>query len=260
MAEVLILSAPDVARDLAAPVVWEHLDGASDPVLGAAEGSMPEPLYRALDRRRGGRDVSRTTVFTLDAHASPPGGHHLESYGEVPCSEIAEPLGLDPARVPMHRAEPDGLQGAGECHEAAITTAASVGLQTIDNGTDGRLRFIDPASSPVGGTCMSSLTVRSPRGKARFFDSVDIVPGSCVTHGLGAIRGARRLVLLAFGDGKTGPVAAGLEGQATASAPQSMAQLHPRAVAIDPKGPAYPPHYADYYRPAAEHKLAWEQW
>ena len=179
MAELLILSAPDVARDLAAPVVWEYLDGASDPVLGATEGSMPEPLCRALDRRRGGREVSRTAVFTLDDRASPPGGHHLDLYREVPCGEIAEPLGLDPAHVPVHR---------------------------------------------------------------------------------GAIRGARRLVLLAFGDGKTEPVAAGLEDQTTASAPQSMAQLHPRAVAIDPKGPAYRPHYADDYRPAAEYKLGWQQW
>lgn len=259
MAEVLIVSDREPAGDLAARVVWQYVDGAPDPVLGVATGSTPEPLYRALARTRGDRDLSRITAFALDEYVGLPEGHP-ESYREVLRREIVEPLGLDPARVHVPPTEPEGLQDAGERYEAAIIEAGGVGLQILGIGTDGHIGFNEPGSSLASRTRMKSLTEQTRRDNARFFAAIDEVPRHCVTQGIGTIRDAQQLVLLAFGEGKAEAVAAAVEGPVTASVPGSAVQLHPHVVVIVDEDAASRLRYAKYYRAAAEHKPTWQQW
>lgn len=259
MAEVLIVSDRDAAGDLAARVVWQYVDGAADPVLGLATGSTPEPLYRALARTRGQRDLTRITAFALDEYVGLPEGHP-ESYREVLRREIVEPLGLDPSRVHVPPVDSARLQDAGERYEAMISAAGGVGLQILGIGTDGHIGFNEPGSSLASRTRMKSLTEQTRRDNARFFAAVDDVPRHCVTQGIGTIRDARQLVLLAFGEGKAAAVAAAVEGPVTASVPGSAVQLHPHVTVIVDEDAASRLRYADYYRDAAEHKPAWQQW
>jgi glucosamine-6-phosphate deaminase len=259
MAEVLIVSDREAAGDLAARVVWEYVDGGPDPVLGLATGSTPEPLYHALARTRGDRDLARIIAFALDEYVGLPPGHP-ESYREVLRREVVEPLGLEPARVHVPPVDPERLQDAGERYEAAITAAGGVGLQILGIGTDGHIGFNEPGSSLASRTRMKSLTEQTRRDNARFFASADEVPRHCVTQGIGTIRDARQLLLLAFGEGKAAAVAAAVEGPVTASVPGSAVQLHPHVTVIVDEDAASRLRYADYYRDAAEHKPAWQQW
>ena len=95
---------------------------------------------------------------------------------------------------------------------------------------------------------------------ARFFASIDDVPRHCVTQGIGTIREAEHLLLLAFGAGKATAVAAALEGPVSASVPGSAVQLHPHVTAILDEEAAAELAFADYYRDVARHKPAWQGW
>ena len=172
--------------------------------------------------------------------------------------EVIEPLGLDPARVRVP-GDRGPIQTAGDDYERALVEAGGVDLQLLGIGTDGHIGFNEPGSSFESLTRVKTLTEQTRQDNARFFDSIDEVPVNCITQGLGTIRRARHLVLLAFGDAKAEAVAAAVEGPVTASAPGSAIQLHPHVTVLIDEPAASRLSNADYYRYAWANKPDWER-
>jgi len=227
----------------------------ADAVLGLATGSTPLTTWAALAARE--LDLSRVRGFALDEYVGLPAGHP-ESYRAVITREVVEPLGLTPSlvRVP---ADDGPLETAGQRYEEAIIAAGGVDLQVLGIGRTGHVGFNEPGSSFASLTRVKTLTEQTRRDNARFFDSPDQVPMHCVTQGLGTIMRARHLVLLAFGSAKADAVAGAVEGPLTASLPGSAIQLHPRVTVIVDEAAASSLRFADYYRYAWDHRLAWER-
>jgi glucosamine-6-phosphate deaminase len=105
---------------------------------------------------------------------------------------------------------------------------------------------------------VKTLAERTRRDNARFFTSLDEVPTHCITQGLGTIRRAEHLVLLAFGPKKAEAIAAAVEGPITASMPASVIQLHRHVTVFVDEAAAADLTNANYYRYAWEHRLPWE--
>jgi glucosamine-6-phosphate deaminase len=85
------------------------------------------------------------------------------------------------------------------------------------------------------------------------------VPRHCITQGLGTILEARRLVLLASGEGKADAVAQAVEGPLAAMCPASVLQLHQHATVFVDEAAASGLRLADYYREAYANKPLWQQ-
>ena len=79
-----------------------------------------------------------------------------------------------------------------------------------------------------------------------------------LTQGIGTIRRARHLVLLAWGGSKADAVAATIEGPVTAMVPSSALQLHPRATVIVDTAAAKKLQMKDYYRHVWDNKPDWQ--
>ena len=105
---------------------------------------------------------------------------------------------------------------------------------------------------------MKTLTEKTRADNARFFDTPDQVPMHCITQGLGTIRRARHLVLLAFGSAKADAIAAAVEGPMTASQPASSIQMHPHVTVVVDEDAAAGLANLAYYRHAYAHKHAWQ--
>ena len=225
-----------------------------DAVLGVATGSSPLPVYRELVRRHEagtGPDWARVRVFTLDEYVGLPPGSPA-SYRSTIARELIEPLGIDPDRVHGPDPSPEGLPDAGERYEQAIRAAGGVDLQLLGIGSDGHLAFNEPGSSLASRTRIKTLTEQTRRDNARFFGGHwEEVPVHVLTQGLGTIRDAGHLVLVATGPGKAAAVAAAVEGPVTASCPASVLQLHPHATVVLDDAAA-----ADLAR-AAYHREVW---
>ncbi|WP_282568702.1 glucosamine-6-phosphate deaminase [Arthrobacter sp. Helios] len=200
-----------------------HLQGAV-PVLGVATGSSPLSLYRALAQRRD--ELPPLRAFALDEYLGLPPGHP-ESYAEVVRREVVEPLGLDAGQV----AVPDGSaadpEQAAADYEAAISAAGGVDVQILGIGNNGHLAFNEPGSPLDSRTRVVQLDESTRQANARFFSSLEDVPTQALTQGLGTIRAARSLVLLASGAAKAEALAAALQGPVTEQVPASILQLHP---------------------------------
>ncbi|GMA89167.1 hypothetical protein GCM10025868_44170 [Angustibacter aerolatus] len=157
---------------------------------------------------------------------------------------------------------PDGLShdlpGACAAYERAIAASGGVDLRLLGIGTDGHIGFNEPGSSLASRTRVKTLTAQTRADNARFFAAPDEVPHHVLTQGLGTIREARHLVLLATGAGKAEAVARTVEGAVSASCPASVLRLHPHvSVLLDEAAAAGLQHLA-YYRETWAGKPAWQ--
>ena len=258
--EVVVLPDADAIGTLVADAVEALVRRTSSAVLGVATGSSPLPVYRELVRRHQAGtapDYAGVRFFTLDEYVGLPVDSPA-SYRRTIARELTDQLGIDPAHVHAPDPAPDGLPEAGERYEQAIHEAGGVDLQLLGIGSDGHLAFNEPGSSLVSRTRIKTLTEQTRRDNARFFESADEVPRHVLTQGLGTIRDAAHLVLIAAGDGKAAAVAAAVEGAVTASCPASVLQLHPHAtVVLDPSA-ARDLARLDYYREVWAGKPGWQ--
>lgn len=260
MAEVIVVENEDAAGELIARSIRALIQARPDAVLGLATGSTPLPIYRSLARSfaEDPLDVSRVRGFSLDEYVGLPEGHP-ESYRAVITRDVVTPLGLTPGNIRVPSGDPATLPTAGADYERAILQAGGVDLQILGIGRTGHLGFNEPGSSFESLTRVKTLTRQTRADNARFFDAADDVPVHCITQGLGTIRRARHLVLLAFGAGKAAAISAAVEGPVTSSQPGSAIQLHPHVTVVVDEAAAGLLANLDYYRYAWANKPHWQE-
>jgi glucosamine-6-phosphate deaminase len=258
VAEVVLVDGPEEAGALVADHVAALVATSPTTVLGVATGSTPLPVYRALaGHAAAGTDFSQVRAFALDEYVGLP-PDHPQRYAAVVEREFTTRVGADPRRVHVPDGSLDGIETAGTRYEDLLVAAGGVDLQLLGIGRTGHVGFNEPGSSFGSLTRVKTLTDRTRHDNARFFESVDDVPVHCVTQGLGTIRRARHLVLLAFGANKATALAAAVEGPLTSSMPASVIQLHPHVtVVVDPAAAGELVHL-DYHRRAQRLKPGWQ--
>jgi glucosamine-6-phosphate deaminase len=232
--EVVVVESPAAGAALVADAIAALVAGDPEAVLGVSTGSTPEPLYAELARRRAAGEITlhRVSAFMLDEYLGLPAGHPA-GYRQVIERQVVAPLGLDRRRV--HGPEPDPTDPPRACaeYEAAIAAAGGVDLQLLGIGTDGHIGFNEPGSSLGSRTRIKTLTDQTRADNARFFGGdPDAVPRHVLTQGVGTIREARHLVLIAWGEAKAQAIARCVEGPLTASVPASALQLHPHVTVL----------------------------
>lgn len=260
--EVVLLPDRVAAGELVGTTIAALVAKRPEAVLGLATGSTPLPVYHDLARRHaaGELSLSRAQAFLLDEYVGLPAGDP-QAYRAFIARELEAKVDFGPGTVrgPDVRVSAGELASACEDYERAIRSAGGVDLQLLGIGSDGHIGFNEPGSSLASRTRIKTLTAQTRRDNARFFDGdVEAVPWHVVTQGIGTILEARHLVLLAFGPGKAGAVAAAVEGPVTAMVPASALQLHPHATVVVDEAAGSHLRLAGYYRETWSHKPDWQ--
>ena len=205
--------------------------------LGLATGATPIGVYAELVRlhRAEGLSFARVEIFNLDEYY-PITPDELQSYHRYMHEHLFDHVDIDPARVHI----PDGTVPADRVHEyarayeEAIGDAGGLDLLLLGIGRTGHIGFNEPGSSRDSRTRLITLDRVTRRDAASDFFGLDHVPRRAITMGVGTIRAARRLVLLAFGEHKAEIVAQAVEGPITPHVAASFLQEHPSVeVALD---------------------------
>lgn len=253
--EIVVLPTATEVATLVADVLQGYAEHGA--TLGLATGSTPLATYTELVRRHreDGLSFARTTAFTLDEYVG-IGPDHPQSYHAVIRSELCDHVDLAAVHGPDGTA--DDLVAEAQRYERAITAAGGIDVQLLGIGTDGHIGFNEPMSSLASRTRVKTLTERTRADNARFFGHPDDVPFHVLTQGLGTIREAGHLLLVATGAGKAAAVAAAVEGPVGARCPASVLQLHPHATVVVDEAAAVSLEWGDYYRFAWAHKPAWQ--
>jgi glucosamine-6-phosphate deaminase len=258
--EVIILPTVEEVGRAAAAHVAAAVARDPEAVIGLATGSSPSGIYADLRRRVAAGEVSfaRARGFALDEYVGIP-LEHPESYASVIARDVVGPLGFDPLRVRVPDGRAADLRAAAEEYDRAIRDAGGIDVQILGIGANGHIGFNEPTSSLASRTRIKTLAPATRQANARFFDSLDDVPTHCMTQGLGTILEARRLVLVAQGEGKAAAVAAAVEGPLSAFVPGSALQLHEHAVVVVDEAAASRLALADYYRHTYAAKPSWQR-
>ncbi|HLN61657.1 MAG TPA: glucosamine-6-phosphate deaminase [Symbiobacteriaceae bacterium] len=198
-------------------------------VLGLPTGSTPEGFYNEL----AGRDLDFTQVqtFNLDEYIGLD-REHPESYYSFMKRHLFSRVNLNPARCHL----PNGMapDPAAEClrYEEAIRQAGGLDVVLLGIGHNGHIGFNEPGAPWDAHTRMVDLAERTIKANARFFGSEEAVPKQALTMGIGTILGARRIVLLASGEGKAEIIRRTLEGDPAVDVPATALQSHPDVTVI----------------------------
>src|SRR5690606_8898892 len=122
----------------------------------------------------------------------------------------------------------------------AIENAGGLDLQLLGIGRTGHVGFNEPGSSRDSRTRMIWLDKLTCLDAASDFFGLQYVPRRAITMGVGTILDAKRIVLMAFGEGKAPVVAKAVEGPITPSVPATYLQEHPNAeVCLDEAAAAH---------------------
>lgn len=215
-----------VAADIASLIRSRAKEG-KRAVLGLATGSTPIPLYAELVRlhREEGLSFANVTTFNLDEYSGLAPDHD-QSYRWFMQQQLFNHVDVKPAETHV----PDGLAkdvaASAAAYETAIRTAGGIDLQVLGIGRTGHIGFNEPPAGPATRTRQVHLDELTRRDNASFFGDVAKVPHHAVTMGVGTILDCRRVVLLAWGEGKADIVRRSIEDTPSDDCPASWLQSH----------------------------------
>ena len=220
-------AAQAVAREIADLIEIRSKSG-KPAVLGLATGSTPLPLYAELIRlhREEGLSFRSVLTFNLDEYEG-LAADHPQSFRFFMEANLFRHLDIPAANIHI----PDGLtKDAGRhCadYEAALRDAGGLDLQILGIGRNGHIGFNEPPSTIDSRTRRITLDALTRRDNAVFFGDSAQIPQGALTMGVATILEARRVELLAFGEGKAEIIARALNETPSAGCPATWLQHHP---------------------------------
>ena len=214
----------------AAEIVAEQIRKKPNSVIGFATGSTPLGLYNELIRlhRETGLDFSKITTFNLDEYVGLE-PEHDQSYHYFMWENLFKHINVDPRHVYIPDGMADDIDYFCQWYEEQMAEVGGLDLQILGIGANGHIAFNEPGSSLGSRTRIKTLTTKTVEDNARFFDDPEKVPRYAITMGIGTIMDARKLVLVASGEGKAEAIQNTLEGPITAMVPATIVQMHQQA-------------------------------
>lgn len=220
-----------VAHEIAT-LIRAKADAGQPCVLGLATGSTPKGVYAELVRmhREEGLSFANVTTFNLDEYY-PIDPDDLLSYHHFMNQQLFSHVDIDPANVHIPTGTLPIEEIAEHCvqYEQQIKDAGGIDLQILGIGRTGHIGFNEPGSGPNSRTRLITLDYLTITDAAGDFGGKENVPRRAITMGVGTILQAKRVLLMAFGEGKASVTAKAIEGPMTDVIAASFLQDHPNA-------------------------------
>ena len=113
-----------------------------------------------------------------------------------------------------------------------------IDLQVLGVGGNGHIGFNEPGRAFELETHVVNLKEETISANSRFFASRDDVPRQAMTMGIKSIMMAKKILLMASGEGKAEALRLALTGPVTPEVPASILQLHPYVTLVADKAAA----------------------
>jgi glucosamine-6-phosphate deaminase len=198
-------------------------------VLGLATGSSPIKVYQYLvNMHTEGLSFKNVITFNLDEYF-PINPESPQSYVRFMHEHLFDLIDIDKENIhiPDGTIAPEMAKRFGLAYDAKIHEAGGLDLQLLGIGRTGHVGFNEPGSSLQSKTRLVRLDRITRLDAASDFYGVDGVPQRAITMGIGSIMAAKRIILLAWGEGKSHIIKATVEGEIKESVPATFLQNHP---------------------------------
>lgn len=222
------LGSIEVAREIRA-LIEEKAERGEMCVLGLATGSSPIKVYEELVRmhRKDGLSFKNVVTFNLDEYY-PMEKTNIQSYHYFMHQHLFDHIDIAPENVHI----PDGTVPSGSLYdyckeyESKIENVGGLDFQLLGIGRTGHIGFNEPGSHYNSATRDITLDHITRVDAASAFKGLENVPRKAITMGIGTIRKASRIVLLAWGQNKADVIKKTIEGEVSSQVPATYLQGH----------------------------------
>ena len=217
-----------VAQEIVSLVTQRQQEG-KKMVLGLATGSTPIKVYEYLVQAHKEEGISFSNVisFNLDEYF-PMDRESVHSYVRFMREHLFDHLDIPNTQIHI----PDGQQTKEDVrtycqnYEQKIIEAGGIDIQILGIGRTGHIGFNEPGSSLKSKTRLVRLDRITRLDAASDFFGKENVPSKAITMGVGTIMDAKRIVLMAWGEGKANIIKQAVEGSIQESVPATFLQTH----------------------------------
>ena len=204
-------------------------------ILGLATGSSPKGLYAELVRlhKEEGLSFKNVVSFNLDEYY-PMEPDSVNSYVRFMKEQLFNHIDI----LPENYHVPDGLLTkediASYCdrYENKIKALGGIDLQILGIGGNGHIGFNESGSLQNSKTRLVALDHITRVAASGDFGGLENTPRTAITLGVKKIMGAKRVILLAWGESKSNIIKGSTEGEVTSRVPASYLQEHNNATFI----------------------------
>ncbi|AIM60865.1 glucosamine-6-phosphate deaminase [Cellulophaga lytica] len=204
-------------------------------VLGLATGSTPKGLYAELVRlhKEEGLSFKNVVTFNLDEYY-PMEPDSIHSYVRFMKELLLDQVDILPENYHI----PDGTLAKANIskycndYESKIEAAGGLDLQILGIGGNGHIGFNESGSLQNSKTRLVALDHITRVAASKDFGGLSNTPRTAITLGVKKIMEAKRVILMAWGEGKSNIIAQSVEGEVTNKVPASFLQEHNNAVFV----------------------------
>lgn len=216
-----------IAAEIAA-LIRDKQERGESCTLGLTNGKSPVGVYRELVRlhREEHLSFSNVTVFILFEYY-PLGNSTQGCYLQMK-EMLFDHIDILPGNIyyPDAMLDKSKIMAACAAYEEKIQELGGIDYQILGIGRTGNIGFNEPGSQANSVTRLIILDSISRSDATELFGSPEMVPVSAITLGVGTILKARKIVLLAWGEHKSGMIRRAIEDPITDAVPASFLQLH----------------------------------
>lgn len=223
-----------VANEIAALIKIKQLED-KNCVLGLATGSTPIKVYEELVRMHKAGQLSFKNVYTFNLDEYYPMlpdnlqsyvrfmNEHLFNHIDIPKSQI---------HIPDGTISKDKVAEFCKSYEKKIEELGGLDLQILGIGRTGHIGFNEPGSGESSVTRMITLDQMTRIDAASDFFGEENVPRKAITMGVGSIMKAKKIIMMAWGEGKSKIIKKAVEGPITEHIPSTFLQKHPNTMVV----------------------------
>ena len=223
-----------IAAEIAA-LILEKAGNDQKCVLGLATGSSPLGVYKELVRmhQQEGLSFKNVVTFNLDEYY-PMQPKALQSYVRFMDENLFNHIDIDKENINIPDGTLDQEMVPAFCaeYEGKIDSYGGLDLQILGIGRTGHIGFNEPGSHYNSVTRMVTLDHLTKTDAASDFFGMDNVPRRAITMGVGSILKAKRILLMAWGEGKSAIIQETVEGIIRDAVPATYLQNHPKTTIV----------------------------
>ena len=217
-----------IAKEIAA-LIREKAAKNQNCVLGLATGSSPKSLYIELVRMHQEENLSFRNViaFNLDQYY-PLDDMAPQSYKQFMNKNLFEKIDIDPkhCHIPSGEWEKEHIKQKCKEYEQLIDSQGGIDLQILGIGSNGHIGFNEPGSSMFSKTRLVPLDNSTRLANVYEFPMISKVPRLALSMGIDTILKSKRIILMAWGQGKAPVIQKAIEGPSSEQVPASLLQHH----------------------------------
>jgi len=224
--KLIKVESPEQGAEQVYEIIKTELESGRLNVLGLATGSTMIPVYNKMVS--SDLDFSNIVTFNLDEYIGIPESSP-NSYAYYMNEHLFDKKEFRKTNIPDGMAE----DLAEECAAYEdLLEEYPLDIQLLGVGENGHIAFNEPGLPFDSVTHVAQLTESTLGVNSQYFENDEKIPKTALSMGISSIFGAKKLILLAFGEKKRAAIEKLFEGNVTTEWPITKLMDHKDVIVI----------------------------